>query len=144
MAIQPRDSPGTAGADLVPLSGDVRSPMWGLVASIYHAVGALLGALEGRLSLGSGVHASWSGNVDGQWLEVEVPAAADIDFAVPHGLGRVPTAYFVGRLAGLPAGVPGPYHLYDSPVNAHTDEVLWLRCNGDSSAGTVTALLWVV
>lgn len=63
--------------------------------------------LNGRISFGSRPNA-WSGHLDGEWLDVFVPAA-NVDFPVAHHLGRVPFAWFVAdggdltRLASTPA-----------------------------------------
>lgn len=143
MASQERDAPGTAGTDLVALELPEKTVARGVIVSLYRALETIIGLLEGRLNLGTGRHASWSGHVDGQWLEVVLPTA-DTDFAVPHGLGRVPAAYILGGLSGLRPGAGVWYNFYDSPVNAHTDQILWLRCTGGPVAGPVTARLWVV
>jgi hypothetical protein len=130
VASQERHSPGTAGADLVPLSGDSKAAWWGLVSGIYRAVETLIGLLEGRLTLGTAEHASWTGHVDGQYHVVLTDTA---DFATPHGLGRLPVGYVVVRS-------DADVRVFDSPTNAHTDTILWLRAS--SAGATATLMVW--
>lgn len=59
------------------------------VTYIFDALRNIIRAFNGRISLGDGSHSSQSGNIDGQTKEV-VFAAANTDYEVPHGLGRVP------------------------------------------------------
>ncbi len=49
--------------------------------------------VNGAISLGDGSAASWSGNVDGQYVTVLFPSVANTEVEIPHGLGRVVVGY---------------------------------------------------
>jgi hypothetical protein len=89
--------------------------------------------LNGRISLGSRPN-SWSGHLDGEWIDVVVPAA-NTDFPVTHNLGRVPMAFFQCDL-GTDAG---PLRR-NAATPAHTVNQLWVRTT--SAAGS-TFRIWV-
>lgn len=83
--------------------------------------------LNGRLSWGNGDHATQSGNIDGQWVEVVTPSVANTEFVVPHGLGRVPSGYLVMRRSQVA-------ELYDSNIGGWNDRNIYLKCDtGDAT-----------
>lgn len=53
--------------------------------------------INGFVSFGGGNHATWAGNIDGQYIEITFPGVANTEMRVPHGLGRLPIGYFVVR-----------------------------------------------
>ncbi len=92
--------------------------------------------VNGLLSFGTGVHGTQAGNFHGQWMHQTAPADDHTAFAVPHGLGRIPTAVFqaigpatvdVGSDAfgGTFPGVA----VYTDDAHAWTTELVWLKCN---------------
>jgi len=88
--------------------------------------------INGLLSLGRGVHAERTGNLDGQWLRHVFPAAANTEIEVYHGLGRVPVGYIPceQNLAGS---------VYSSRKGSWTDTVIYLK----SDVASLNVLLMV-
>lgn len=37
---------------------------------------------------------AYSGNMNGQWANVQSPGSANTEFAIPHNLNRIPSFYF--------------------------------------------------
>lgn len=108
-------------------------PATAVVRSMHQALGRLVEALSGRLSLGDGVHAAWSGRVDGQWLRARTPTTPNTTFSIPHGLGRTPVGFVVyGKSAAV--------DVYNAPTRDHDDSQLWVR----GTVGDVDILLHVV
>lgn len=104
-----------------------------VLRSMHQVLARVVDLLAGRLSLGSAVHGTHSGRIDGQWLETVTPAVADTTFPVPHDLGRVPVAYFVG-------GVSAACSLYEATDRVWNDtNQVWFRC--DTASVTVRILL---
>jgi hypothetical protein len=112
---------------------DGKSVPLSVLRSMHQAIVRALELLSGRLSLGSGVNGTHSGRVDGQWLRIVTPAAPNTTFAVPHGLGRVPVAYFVGGLTASSGIFIAPDRVWDASQ-------IWLRCD----VASVSALLLIV
>lgn len=103
------------------------------VAYLTDAIRNTIRALNGRLSFGNGTNSSQSGNVDGQSKEVYF-ASANTDYAVPHGLDRLPIGIIVLNTNTDGAVVRG------ASQGSWTNTQLFVRCN---VAGT-TALFVVV
>lgn len=58
-------------------------------AYITDAIRGIIRAINGKITFGSGVHSSQSGNIDGHTKE-HTFVLANTDYEIPHGLGRVP------------------------------------------------------
>lgn len=119
------DGSGTVGA--VPTlqldkKGNVSVSLFNTVISI---LASLANAINGRLSLGSGVTGFRSGNIDGQWIDLLTPAVADTEFIVPHGLGRVPVGVW-------PMLQDADGFLKASSTGSWDETVLYLKCSGSS------------
>jgi hypothetical protein len=93
-----------------------------LLSQLNDTLRDVVNSLNGRLSLGDGVQSSWAGNLDGQWIELVTPGVADSEFAVPHGLGKVPSGYLVVRKDQAA-------HLYDSNVGGWSEDTIYLKCD---------------
>lgn len=52
----------------------------------------LVSYLNGKIAFGDGVKTN---NIDGSWVSVVTPGAANTDFTVNHVLNRVPVGYLV-------------------------------------------------
>lgn len=81
--------------------------------------------LNGRISLGTRESLDtekriWSGHVDGELLSFAVPAA-NVDFAVPHNLERVPIGFWAVDMTSA-----SPLYRLDS-TPAHTTRLLYMR-----------------
>lgn len=50
--------------------------------------------VSGLLTIGPRVDRGWSGNFDGQWFKLNIPAGGG-QFIIPHGLGRIPMGFTV-------------------------------------------------
>jgi len=103
------------------------------IADITDSIRNLIRAVNGRLSFGDGSNSSQSGNVDGQLKTVKF-VAANTDYEVPHGLGRIPIGIVVLSTDADAAVVRG------SSQGSWGKTRLFVRCN---IAGT-TALFVVV
>lgn len=121
-------------ATLIPRPGSLRLTDGKLSdLTLTYLRGLLVAAIDrinGALSLGTGRHGTWSGNIDGQYVDV-VARAANAEFPVPHGLGRVPVGYIVVRTNGASV-------LYDNGGGNWTDTTMYLRC---TDAGTTIRIL---
>lgn len=93
---------------------------------------SIIRKLNGRLRFGNGDHATQSGNIDGQWIEVVTPSA-DVEFAVDHGLERLPAGYIVARANKA-------CNVYDSNVGGWNDRTIYLKCD----TGTVTLRIVII
>lgn len=104
-----------------------------LLTSLNYFLQEVSQKVNGFISFGSGSHASWSGNLDGQYVEITFPSGADTEMRVPHGLGRLPIAYFVARKDRA-------CDVYDGSDNTWGVEYLYLKCD---TANAVVRLLIV-
>jgi hypothetical protein len=81
------------GVGMLPDIGQIVSPDGKLtsvqVTTIVDALRNLLRAVNGKLTFGDGSNSSQSGNIDGHTKEVTF-VSANVDYEVPHALGRVP------------------------------------------------------
>lgn len=103
------------------------------VAYLTDSIRNLIRTVNGRLSFGDGSNSSQAGNIDGHAKEVTF-ANANVDYEVPHGLGRLPIGIVVLNTNADGAVVRG------SSQGSWTITRLFVRCN---VAGT-TALFVVV
>lgn len=111
-------------------ASDGKSVSVNILRSMHQALGRVVDLLSGRLSLGTAANGTHSGRIDGQWFRIVTPAAPNTSFAVPHGLGRLPVAYFVG-------GFTASCGLYVAPDHAWDADQIWLRCDVASVAITI-------
>jgi hypothetical protein len=121
----------------VPSTVDLRPDKDGKLPSVtLQALRTLLTSIatkiNGLISFGQAKNGSWAGNLDAQFLNV-TPKAVDAEFAVPHGLGRVPGGYIVVRSSSASV-------LYDSGGGNWTDTTLYLRSS--APAGTFQVLVF--
>lgn len=88
--------------------------------------------LNGLLTLGDGTTYSWSGNIDGQWIDVVYPSTPNTELVVRHGLKRVPTEVF--------HGTPTAACSFYSDRSSWTRNEVRLKCD----TASVTVRLWLV
>lgn len=81
--------------------------------------------INGAISWGNGDHATQTGNIQGQWIEVVTPSA-DVEFVVDHGLGRVPAG--VVKMRANKA-----CQIYDSNIGGWNDRKIYLKCDVDTA-----------
>lgn len=62
----------------------------GMASAIRQAYDALRDKINGYLSLGTGQHGAWTGNIDGWVGDVTFPSAPNTEMIVLHELGRAP------------------------------------------------------
>lgn len=60
----------------------------------YRALRSIIIKTNGLLSLGTGVDRSWSGDINGQYLDVVFDPVAGTQTRIEHGLGRIPVFFF--------------------------------------------------
>lgn len=96
------------------------------------AIQAIVDAMNGQLSLGTGDHATRGGNIAAQWLDVYFKNADDL-IEIPHGLLRVPTDVFFG----LPDKAAS---FYSSARGSWTDSLIYFA--SDTADVTVKALVF--
>jgi len=89
----------------------------------------LANILNGQISFGNGIALD---NLQGRWINVVTPVAADTDFTVVHSLGRVPVGFITIRADK--AGV-----IYYGTIVATTTD-LTLKC----STATTTIRVFVI
>lgn len=108
-----------------------------LLLRLYSAVQALIERFNGQISLGTGNNGERSGNISGQYINVQTPVAADVEFAVPHGLGRTPIGCII-------AYCEKPVVVYASG-NAWNSTSLYLKASGTflSPDANAQMRLWV-
>ena len=75
--------------------------------------------INGGIDHGIGVDGH-RGNVDEQHVDVICPPVANTEFAVPHGLGRLPNAYTVVRKDRA-------VDIYDSSSGSWNDTIIYLK-----------------
>jgi hypothetical protein len=103
------------------------------VEAINTTLRALATAINGNLSLGDGTQSEHTGNLDGQTIRVKTPVTIGEEFAVPHGMGRVP----IGRIV---LGQDSFGSLYDSNRAGWGVDQVFFKCNQSA----VTFLLALV
>jgi len=103
-----------------------------LVSAINLFFEAIADKLNGFISMGGGGHRSWSGNIDGEYIEVTFPNVADTEMRIPHSLKRLPIGVVVVRKDNY-------CDVRDGSANTWGREYLYLKC---SVAGAVVRL-WV-
>ncbi len=85
-------------------------------------IAELVKKINRGLSRGTGVNATLTGNLFGQFVEVTTPSVADTEFIVPHGLGQVPIGFdtvLVDKAAIL----------YSSSYGSWGRQHIYLKCN---------------
>jgi len=93
----------------------------GLIQQLNGWLQDVASKLNGRLTSGTGEHATQAGNFDEQWVEGETPSVADTQFAIYHGLGRLPVfwKYIVDRACII----------YTADVGSWNKDVIFAKCN---------------
>lgn len=91
--------------------------------------------ISGRLTISPRVNHGWTGNIDGEWIKIDIPAGGG-EFILPHGLKRVPISFTVRFITA-------PIVLY-APAN---DTAVWnenfVTLIADSSLAN-PAVAWVL
>ena len=90
-------------------------------AYLSGAIRGIVQKINGKMSWGTGISSTGAGNFDGQYIDVYTPLA-DVEFAVPHGLGRKPMGYDVVRQDKA-------CNVYDSSGGSWGDDTLFLKCD---------------
>jgi hypothetical protein len=96
------------------------------IVSINRTLAALVTHINRGLSVGTGQVGSRVGNFRNQWLVFLSPSTADLEFELPHGLGRTPigfTTWFVDK-----AGV-----IYASRFGSWNKERVFLKVSTTST-----------
>lgn len=119
------DEPGTIQLQEGKITAQVAAYMSQVLLSVVKKI-------NGMLSLGDGTSYSWSGNVDGQWIQIVTPSVANTEMIVRHGLKRLPVEVFTGT--------PDKAASFYSDRRSWTTEELRLKC--DVASATVN--LWLV
>lgn len=81
--------------------------------------------INGAITFGNGDHATQTGNIKGQWIELITPSTPGQEFSVPHDAGKVPAG--VMKLRSDKAA-----HVYDSNIGGWTDTIIYLKCDVSS------------
>jgi hypothetical protein len=90
-------------------------------AYLSGALRGIIAKFNNGISLGSGDSGHKAGNLDAQYIDVYTPGA-DVEFIVPHGLGRKPIGYDVVRKDKACI-------VYDSSGGSWGDTLFYLKCN---------------
>jgi hypothetical protein len=101
--------------------------------SLLDVFRGIVAAVNGHLSLGSGITGHRAGNLDAQYIDFLCPAIRDTEFIVPHGLGRVPVGYVVVR-------IDRAANVYDSSVGSWSPTLLYLKC--DTASASIRLMVW--
>ncbi len=99
----------------------------GLLEALHGTVVNIVQRMNGLLSVGTGVHGAWTGNLDGQWIRRVVFDGVS-EVVIPHGLGRVP----VGMIPVIVNFVPDDDtttapELIASDTNGWTQDMVYLK-----------------
>jgi hypothetical protein len=90
-------------------------------------------AINGGIDFGestqvaSGPGSAYSGNINGQWVNVQAPGTANTEFSVPHNLNRIPSHYHY--IVDSAAKV---YQLPNTGT-AWTTDTVYLKCDTASA-----------
>jgi len=97
----------------------------GMIVSLNQTLTAIVSHINGGLSMGTAQAGTRTGNMRNQWLVFVSPGTADLEFELPHGLGRVPfgyTTWFVDKAAIV----------YASRYGSWNRERIFLKVNATS------------
>lgn len=89
---------------------------------LSQSIRGIIAKFNGGISLGKGLSGWRAGNLDAQYIDVFTPATPDLEFAIPHGLGRKPIGYDVVRKDKAAI-------VYDSSGGSWGENILYLKCN---------------
>lgn len=97
-----------------------------MVRDLNDSIATIVRYINGRVSFGSGDHATRSGNLDGQFIKSFLtPSVADTEFTVIHGLGRQPVfAFWMLDKAGT---------IYYSQYAGWNSTSVYLKCTASSA-----------
>ncbi len=144
MPTQPRD-PATVPAIQTPPAFSANheteeGAIRGLLEALHSTVVNMVQRMNGLLSLGTPAKAaSWTGNLDGQWLSNVVFDGA-VTVAIPHGLGRLPAGIIPVIRQFIPDDASTAPLLLASPTDSWTQDVVYLT---KENAGRHTVSLLV-
>lgn len=135
------DNSGKVG-ELPPIKTDGSGVLLpALLVKLYQSIQDLFQRFNGHISLGIRKNGHRVGNLDAQYIiDFLSPVEADVEFEVPHGLGRVPVGYLV-------ISRDRPVVIYDGkPPKGWTDKSLWLKASGSllcaEAEVTFSLLVW--
>lgn len=63
--------------------------------ALNQALSSIIKHINSGLSIGTGSQGSQTGNTRNQWLSFVTPSTPDLEFEMPHGIGRTPIGYTV-------------------------------------------------
>lgn len=122
MAIRTRiKDPEVMIGEIAPIKQDEGKLTQQAVDDLSATMIQLIDKINGGLSHGSGV-TGHQGNFDEQFIDHLTPSVADTEFAVPHGLGRLPVGVEVARTDQY-------CRVKDSSSGSWDDKVLYLKCD---------------
>lgn len=104
-----------------------------LVTSLNSFLRDVAAKINGFISFGGGGHASWAGDINGQYIEITFPSVENTEMRIPHGLGRLAIGVFVVRKDRA-------CDVYDGDANTWGVKYLFLKCD---TANAVVRLLVV-
>ena len=90
-----------------------------VLTGLYLAVQNVMNRFNGLISLGTGAHGTRAGNLDCEYIHWHTPVTADVEFEVPHELGRIPIGYDV-------VSRDKPVIIYDSRKQFWTQNRIYL------------------
>ncbi len=70
-------------------------PLQDQINVLQTQINKIFTCLQGRVSFGTGVDGTQSGNIEGEWQAFTVSAGANVEFNVTHTIGSVPLGYLV-------------------------------------------------
>jgi hypothetical protein len=77
--------------------------------------------------LAQGPGSAYTGNMNGQWVNVTAPSSANTEFAIPHNLNRIPSFYFYNsNVAAIVYELP-------NTGTAWTTSNIYVKCNTASA-----------
>ena len=120
-------------ADSQVLNPDI--PLENQMAILQTQMKKLFTCLQGRVSFGTGISGTQSGNIEGEWRTYTSNAVANTEDTLAHTIGSIPLGYIVVNQDKAGSVYQGP-----STGTAWTSSNIYLKC----SVASVTFLLFIV
>ena len=115
------DEPETSVGSLPKIETDENGGLSSTLATLmYLSIQGLMNRFNGLISLGTCAHGHRAGNLDAETIHWHTPVTADIEFEVPHELGRIPVGYEV-------ISRDKPVVIYDSRKQFWTPKSFFLK-----------------
>lgn len=112
-----------------------RLPIPEQLRTLQRQIDNLYQAVQGRISFGTGVDGTQSGNIEGEWQEFTSDAMANTEFSVTHTIGSIPLGYII-----VAQDKAGSLYQMDDTGTAWTSTTIYLKC----SVASVTFLTFLV